>query len=72
MSNILVIDDEKSIRKALSEILLAEGYKVEEAVDGLEGYNLIKSKTYDCVLSDIKMPKKRRHGIARPAAEGWH
>jgi two-component system nitrogen regulation response regulator NtrX len=58
MSNILVIDDEKSIRKALSEILLAEGYKVEEAVDGLEGYNLIKSKTYDCVLSDIKMPKK--------------
>lgn len=58
MSHILVIDDEKSIRKALSEILIAEGYKVEEAVDGLEGYNLIKSKSYDCVLSDIKMPKK--------------
>lgn len=58
MSHILVIDDEKSIRKALSEILIAEGYKVEEAVDGLEGYNLIKSKSYDCVLSDKKMPKK--------------
>jgi two-component system nitrogen regulation response regulator NtrX len=57
MSNILVIDDEKSIRKALSEILLTEGYKVEEAMDGLEGYNLIKSKSYDCILSDIKMPK---------------
>jgi DNA-binding NtrC family response regulator len=58
MSHILVIDDEKSIRKALSEILLSEGYKVDEATDGLEGYNLIKSKTYDCVLCDIKMPKK--------------
>ena len=44
MSNILVIDDEKSIRKALTEILINEGYKVDEAVDGLEGYNLIKTK----------------------------
>lgn len=57
MANILVIDDEKSIRKALLEILVTEGYQVEEAVDGKEGYNLIKAKNYDCVLSDIKMPK---------------
>ncbi|MCC7030287.1 MAG: sigma-54-dependent Fis family transcriptional regulator [Chitinophagaceae bacterium] len=57
MSVILVIDDEKSIRKALSEILVGEGYKVDEATDGLEGYNLIKSKKYDCILSDIKMPR---------------
>lgn len=57
MSLVLIIDDEKSIRKALSEILLSEGYKVDEATDGLEGYNLIKSKKYDCVLSDIKMPR---------------
>jgi DNA-binding NtrC family response regulator len=57
MSLILVIDDEKSIRKALSEILVGEGYKVDEATDGLEGYNLIKSKKYDCILSDIKMPR---------------
>jgi DNA-binding NtrC family response regulator len=39
------------------EILNSEGYKVTEATDGLEGYNLIKSKKFDCVLSDIKMPK---------------
>jgi two-component system, NtrC family, nitrogen regulation response regulator NtrX len=57
MANILVIDDEKSIRKALLEILITEGYQVEEAVDGKEGFNLIKAKNYDCVLSDIKMPK---------------
>jgi len=57
MANILVIDDEKSIRKALLEILITEGYQVEEAVDGKEGYNLIKAKNYDLVLSDIWMPK---------------
>lgn len=57
MSLILIIDDEKSIRKALSEILIAEGYKVEEASDGLEGYNLIKLKKYDCILSDIAMDR---------------
>jgi DNA-binding NtrC family response regulator len=57
MANILVIDDEKSIRKALLDILISEGYQVEEAVDGKEGFNLIKAKNFDCVLSDIKMPK---------------
>jgi two-component system nitrogen regulation response regulator NtrX len=56
-NHILVIDDEKSIRKALVEILINEEYKVEEAVDGLEGYNLIKAKKYDCIICDIKMPR---------------
>ncbi len=57
MKKILIIDDDKSIRKALREILIEEGYKVEEATDGHEGYHLIKSNKYDCVLSDIKMTK---------------
>jgi CheY-like chemotaxis protein len=37
MADILIIDDEKAIRKALTEILSAEGYKTEEAGDGEEG-----------------------------------
>jgi DNA-binding NtrC family response regulator len=37
--------------------LLAEGYQVDVAVDGKEGYNLVKAKSYDCLLCDIKMPK---------------
>lgn len=57
MSNILIIDDEKSIRKTLSEILSFEGYKIEDAADGEEGLALYKQKTYDVVLCDIKMPK---------------
>lgn len=57
MPDILIIDDEKAIRKTLGEILSFEGYKVDEAADGEEGVKKIKDKTYDLVLCDIKMPK---------------
>ena len=40
MATILIIDDEKSIRRTLREILEYEGYKVEEANDGVEGKKL--------------------------------
>ena len=57
MSNILIIDDEKAIRKTLSEILSYEGYKIEEAGDGEEGLKKFKEREYDVILCDIKMPK---------------
>ena len=57
MSAILIIDDEKSIRKTLTEILSYEGYKIDEASDGEEGLKKFKEKAYDLVLCDIKMPK---------------
>ena len=57
MTNILIIDDEKAIRKTLSEILSFEGYKIDEAADGEEGLKKFGEKTYDVVLCDIKMPK---------------
>ncbi len=57
MSNILIIDDEKAIRKTLSEILSYEGYKIDEAGDGEEGLKKFKERSYDVVLCDIKMPK---------------
>ena len=57
MADILIIDDEKAIRKALTEILSAEGYKTEEAGDGEEGLRKFKERSYDVVLCDIKMPK---------------
>ena len=57
MPVILIIDDEKSIRKTLTEILSYEGYKIDEAADGEEGLKKFKEKTYDLVLCDIKMPK---------------
>ncbi len=57
MNSILVIDDEKAIRKTLSEILSFEGYKIEEAADGEEGLKKFREKTFDAVLCDVKMPK---------------
>jgi two-component system nitrogen regulation response regulator NtrX len=57
MPSILIIDDEKSIRKTLTEILTFEGYKIDEAADGEEGLKKFKDKNYDIVLCDIKMPK---------------
>src|SRR4029078_2028841 len=57
MADILIIDDEKAIRKTLTEILSFEGYKIDEAPDGEEGLKKFKEKSYDLVLCDIKMPK---------------
>lgn len=57
MTSILIIDDEKAIRKTLSEILSFEGYKIDEAGDGEEGLKRFSEKSYDLVLCDIKMPK---------------
>jgi DNA-binding NtrC family response regulator len=55
--SILVIDDEKAIRKTLTEILSFEGFSVDEAADGNEALKKIKENNYDCILCDIKMPK---------------
>ncbi len=57
MAKILVIDDEKSIRSTLREILEYEKYKVDDAIDGIEGLELINKNEYDVILCDIKMPQ---------------
>jgi len=54
---ILIIDDEKAIRRTLSDILSFEGFAIDEAADGAEGIKKIKENNYDCILCDIKMPK---------------
>lgn len=56
-NSILIIDDEKSIRGTLKEILEYEKYEVDEAEDGMKGLALMEKKRYDIVLCDIKMPR---------------
>jgi DNA-binding NtrC family response regulator len=56
MAKILVIDDERSIRNTLRDILDNEGYKTDDAENGIEGLKLVNSKKYDVILLDIKMP----------------
>ena len=56
MSRILVIDDERSIRNTLKEILEYEKYAVELAEDGAKGLEKVKNAEFDVILCDIKMP----------------
>jgi len=57
MVRILVIDDERSIRNTLKDILGFEGYAVDVAENGSSGLELVKNTEYDIILCDIKMPE---------------
>jgi len=57
MAKILIIDDERSIRSTLREILEYEDYVVEDIDNGIDGLELIKKNDYDLVLCDIKMSR---------------
>ena len=57
MAHILVIDDERSIRNSLKDVLEYEKHNVDVAEDGIEGLALFEKGTFDLVLCDIKMPK---------------
>jgi len=57
MIKVLVIDDEKAIRRSIKEILEFEKYTVDEAEDGIQGLSMAQKNNYDVILSDIKMPK---------------
>ena len=57
LKKILIIDDERSIRTTLKEILEFEKYLVETAQDGVEGYKMAEENNFDLIFCDIKMPK---------------
>ena len=54
---ILVIDDERSIRNSLKEILADEGYDVDVAENGLQGCEMVEKEKYRVIFCDIKMPE---------------
>ena len=53
---ILIIDDERSIRNSLKEILTDEGYETDVAEDGLQGCEMAEKEKYNAIFCDIKMP----------------
>ena len=53
---ILIIDDERSIRNSLKEILADEGYEVDVAEDGAQGCAMVDKEKYSVIFCDIKMP----------------
>ena len=54
---VLVVDDEKLIRDVIKEYLLLENIEVDEASNGIEAIDKVKSKDFDIIIMDIMMPK---------------
>lgn len=57
MSKILIIDDERAIRRSIREILEYEKYVVDEAEDGMQGLEMATKNEYELIFCDIKMQK---------------
>ena len=53
---ILIVDDERSIRNSLKEILEMEGYQVDTAENGADATAMAENEKYDAIFCDIKMP----------------
>ena len=58
MAQILVIEDNDSVRKYVRRTLEMEGHEVIEAIDGAEAMNCLQEESPDIVITDIFMPKK--------------
>lgn len=54
---ILIVDDERSIRNSLKEILSDEGYDVDVAENGVSACAMVEKEKYDVIFCDIKMPE---------------
>ncbi len=61
MSSILIVDDEKSLREFLTIMLEEKGYEVHSASDGEAAIKLIKERSFDLALTDIRM--RRSNGL---------
>ncbi len=57
MAKILIIDDERSIRNTLKDILEVEGYNIDVAENGFEALKSLEKNEYQVIFSDIKMPQ---------------
>ena len=54
--NVLVVDDDESIRLGCAQVLEAEGYRVSTAADGPSGLEMTSRESFDLVLLDLKLP----------------
>jgi two-component system sensor histidine kinase and response regulator WspE len=62
---ILVADDSLTVRETQRKILAAHGYRVDTAIDGIDGWNLLKSGEYDLVITDVDMPRLDGIGLLK-------
>src|SRR6516225_8229401 len=63
--NILIVDDEEALRSTLRVRLRSEGYFVETASGGIEGFNKATSKPFDLIILDILLPDRSGWDVCR-------
>ncbi len=54
---VLVVDDSLTVRELERKLLGSRGYEVEVAVDGMDGWNAVRTQPYDLIVSDVDMPR---------------
>jgi two-component system chemotaxis response regulator CheY len=69
MHSILAVDDSVSMRKMVSFTLIGAGYKVTEAVDGLDALEKAQLQSFDLVLTDQNMPRMDGLGLTKKLRE---
>ena len=69
VTRVLIVDDEKNLRRLLTNMLTQEGYEVVTACDGEEALALLADQCFDVVLSDIRMPRLDGWGLLEALAE---
>ena len=66
---VLVVDDEKSVRDALSDILSKDGFSVDSAREGQEALEMMENRGYSLIITDVKMPGLSGMDLYRHAME---
>jgi len=61
IKRVLIVDDSLTVREIEKKLLESKGYIVDVAVDGVDGWNIVRNGNYDLVISDVDMP--RMNGI---------
>ena len=68
---ILVVDDDADAREVLAHLLEFDGYRVETAQHGREALELLTGRSYDVILSDMRMPQVTGEALYRHIERGW-
>jgi CheY-like chemotaxis protein len=69
---VLVVDDEPHVRSLISDLLRARGYEVAEAVNGRLALDQIRQRSFDLIISDLKMPELGGQGLYQQLANVQH
>src|SRR6266516_5192280 len=69
--SILLVDDDADSREIVARLLEADGYHVETVPHGAAALDLLVGRSYDVILSDMRMPQVTGEALYRRIERGW-